>query len=116
MKTLKFTDPTLQKGLQNTIRRGTKWDGESGLVNIAPTCTPEHPDELKTGNIKYTQAMRFSDVDYDTVKKGDNYYSPLWFHHTGHQDGASVAEMMHECYPNFSEDEIVTIVWFEVVE
>jgi len=103
MTTILFRNPTFHSGINVTVRRGIKWAETHGRVVAQGTV-----DKIYTPlNILRTKVIRFCDItqgDMDNEHDPDcrNYHG-LW------------AEMAC-AYHGFDEQEIVTVVYFEVIK
>lgn len=100
---LKFHHPIFLNGLNMTIRRGTKWDGNLGLI-WAETDTGTY---IGPANVKFTQVMKFDEIE-------------AHIHNFNHDPDCrtrkGIFKELCELYEAFDVKEIVTLVWFEMME
>ena len=89
-------------GMNMTVRRGAHYDSVRGSVYLQGL-DQESPGSV--GDIINTKVMRFEDIqkeDLSFCTKGTDY--------------ETVMEVMKEVYDDFDVYEIVTLVYFKVVE
>ena len=100
MRTLQFKNPTFNKGLNCTVRRGNKWNkacGETVLITMYGA-----KREVKIIGIK---SMLFKDI-----QNGDITYE----HDPECRNVFGLYDVMKEVYPNFDKEDHVNILYFEV--
>lgn len=101
-----FNKFVFKPGLNITVRRGIKWSGLSGLISVKQTDVSVEYGMIG-GIIKSTHIMRFCDIP------------KTWLHIEHDPDcrtRAGLLRGMRETYDDFIEEEIVTVVTFEILE
>lgn len=99
-----FSNPCMKTGINLTVRRGTKWDGEKGVVEFGKSVSTSHTQILGHIRISNTQVFSFRDIP-------DTY---LEFEHDKNCENKNdLFQIMNEVYTDFRWNEIVTLVWFE---
>lgn len=84
-----------------TVRRGSKWNIDKEQIHIENAFTKE---SITFGDIVYTKLKKFSECRDEILS---SHFMFLTY--------KSVLKHLKEVYENFSEDEIVTLVYFKTV-
>ena len=104
MDTMKFNLMEFRDELNVTVRRGSRWSDAKGPVVIAHAGDFERS---RIGEILFTKMMRFCDLtNSDIIDEHDPKCRTT--------DG--LFGVMCDTYPNFDEREIVTLVFFELLQ
>jgi len=103
--TMKFKNPVFFSGVNLTVRRGTKWDVGEGVEFQIPIPWSDDPMETRKAKTVRTQAMVFQSlVDMDLSLE----------HESEGRTYRGLCSRMIECYPNFDDREVVTLVFFTI--
>lgn len=113
MKTLFFLNPVFKDGENLTVRRGVKWatlvvPGES--VQIVRTPDPkgvDYGDKVVFGKVTRVVLKRMCDTVHKELRLE---------HDPACHTQAGLLRAMRKAYPDFSPEEICTLLFFEVVE
>lgn len=101
-KALKFSNPIFQRGVNLTVRKGLKWAGKLGKVCLCDANNVIH----EYGKIIITTTRHFNELE-----ERDLHLE----HDPKCQTIEGLAKVMREVYPDFQEDDIVTLVYFVII-
>lgn len=99
---IKFQNIIFRRGLMQTTRRGTKWHAGEGFVKILD----RHDNEWGKGLwIVHTHTYKFNQIPVEEIAMNHDLTCQSY-------DGLKKA--MKSFYPDFKEDEVVTLVYFRL--
>ena len=99
MKELKFNNSIFNEGINLTVRNGIKW----AFVKSAFIAYLGYPIELHRQIFKFSDLKNYSELLLDEHDPECRTYDGL-------------LSVMKETYPDFNEDNIVTLIWFNTLE